>query len=404
MTQQPIKSMMDLSAFDAEARRDPHGKLKSLRESCPVFRDEMLKAWMLTRYKDVRATVNDRTMLRHPENVEAGSISRRMIDDRDDDAGATSILFLDEPDHSRVRLPLVKAFYARINAMKAELEAIVDRVIDDAPEHGTFDLMAEIGVPIPILVIARILGVEAERVGDFREWSEAVILSLNPVRTPEETERMEWGSEQLNTYFSEAMEDRRAKPKDDLISDMVAVQAEGADINDEELRVNLQALLVGGNLTTTDLIGNGVWLFLNHPDELEKLKADPDLAAATVEEVLRYESPVAVTSRVVSEDREIAGCPMQHRQAVWTSLQAANRDADVFDDPDAFNITREKVPHIAFGGGAHICIGAPLARIEAKRAFARLFARYPNMQLTEQELTWRALPFFRGLESLFVTV
>lgn len=405
MSEQKVQSILEVSAFDPEARIDPHPKLRSLRETCPVFRDDMVKAWMLTRYEDVRSTVNDRTMLRHPEHAEEGSIARRLIDDRDeDDDGISSILFLDEPDHSRVRLPLVKAFYARINAMKDELEAIVDEVIDGAPDTDPFDLIDRIAIPIPILVIARILGVEANRVGEFREWSEGVILSLNPVRTPEETRTMEWGSEQLNAYFTEAMASRRKTPRDDLISDMVAVQAGGADISDEELRVNLQALLVGGNLTTTDLIGNGVWLLLNHPEELAKLKADPDLASATVEEILRYESPVAVTSRVVSEDRELAGCPMKHHHSVWTSLHAANRDGAVFDEPDRFNITREKVPHVAFGGGAHICIGAPLARLEAKRVFARLFVRYPNMRLAEQNLTWRALPFFRGLETLLVEV
>ncbi len=197
---------------------------------------------------------------------------------------------------------------------------------------------------------------------------------------------------------------RRTKPQDDLISDMVTLQAHGVPIDDEELRTNLQSLLVGGNLTTTDLIGNGVWLLLTHPDELAKLKAESSLASAMVEEVLRYESPVAMTSRVMSEDRDLAGCPMQHSQSVFTSLHAANRDAAVFEQPDQFNITREKVSHVAFGGGPHTCIGAPLARIEARRAFSLLFEKYPNMRLAEQDLTWRALPFFRGLETLIVEV
>ncbi|MEL6956367.1 MAG: cytochrome P450, partial [Pseudomonadota bacterium] len=172
----------------------------------------------------------------------------------------------------------------------------------------------------------------------------------------------------------------------------------------EELCINLQALLVGGNLTTTDLIGNGVWLFLTHPEQLAALRADPGLAAQAVEEVLRYEAPVSATSRIVSEDREVAGCPMKKSQPVWMSLASANRDPRAFERPDAFDITVKRPSHIAFGGGPHICIGAPLARIEARRVFEKLFALYPDMSLPDQDLTWRALPFFRGLETLEVEV
>jgi cytochrome P450 len=262
--------------------------------------------------------------------------------------------------------------------------------------------MHTIAIPVPILVIARILGVDEHRVEEFRAWSEASILGLNPVRTPEETERMEWGSGKLQAYFTELMTARRAAPKDDLISDMVGLQAAGAPIADEEVRVNLSALLIGGNLTTTDLIGNGVWLLLRHPEELAKLKADPSLAASAVEEILRYESPVAITSRVASSEREVGGCPVHPRHALMVSLHAANRDPEIFETPDRFDITRKHAPHVAFGGGSHICIGAPLARIEAKKALVKLFQRYPDLKLPEQEIVWRALPFFRGIETLMV--
>ena len=400
----PVNSLMELSALDPEARICPHGKLKQLREATPAMRDEGAKVWMLTRYDDVRATVNDRSMWRHPALAEDGSIARLVVDESEREDGVSSILFLDEPDHSRVRLPLAKAFYARVNAMKTDIDAIVDDVIDAAPLSGTFDLMEEIAVPLPIAVIGRILGVASDRLSEFRKWSEGVILSLNPLRTEAESERLAWAVEKIDAYFTELMAQRRQDPRDDLISDMVKLQADGLPLSDDELRINLQALLVGGNLTTTDLIGNGVWLLLTHPAELAKLKADPGLAGSTVEEVLRYESPVAITSRVVPDERQIAGCPMHARQSVWMSLQSANRDEAVFEDPDAFDISREHVSHVAFGGGSHICIGAPLARIEARRVFARLFEKYLNVQLPDQELTWRTLPFFRGLETLTVEV
>jgi len=286
--------------------------------------------------------------------------------------------------------------------MEAEIEALIDGAIENAPAEGQFDLMAEIAVPIPILVIAHILGVDESRLPEFREWSEGVILSLNPVRTPEETAHMLVCSEKLNNYFTELMEDRRADPRDDLISDMVRAQAEGGDFDDEELRINLQALLVGGNLTTTDLIGNGAWLFLTHPEQMEALKADPGLAAQAVEEVLRFEAPVQSTSRIVPEDREVAGCPMKKSQVVFMSLAAANRDPKQFENPEAFDITLKRKSHTSFGGGAHICIGAPLARIEARRVYVKLFEKYPDLKLVEQDITWRALPFFRGMEKLEV--
>jgi hypothetical protein len=223
------------------------------------------------------------------------------------------------------------------------------------------------------------------------------------MRTEEETARLMIGAEALDAYFTELMTARRAEPRDDLISDMVQLLASGeADMSDDELLLNLQALLVGGNLTTTDLIGNGVWLFLNHPDQLAALKANPALGAQAVEEVLRFEAPVSATSRILAEDQQVAGCPMKARQAVFCSLASANRDEATFDAPDAFDITLKRPSHVAFGGGPHICIGAPLARIEARRVYQKLFERYPDMRLAEQQLVWRALPFFRGLETLVV--
>ncbi len=397
-------SIIALSAYNPQARVDPHPMLAQLRERCPVLRDDSARTWMLTRYDDIREAVNDRSYLRHPSKAEAGSFSARFAEERTAEGrDRTSILFLDDPDHARIRRPLAQAFYARIQKMKGEIEAIVDGIIDQAPRAGRYDLMAEIAVPLPVLVIARILGVDEARLSEFRQWSEDVILGLNPVRTAEETERLHRGSQALDACFLDLMAARRARPADDLVTDMTRLQAEGvADISDDEICVNLQALLVGGNLTTTDLIGNGVWLLLSHPDQLAALRADPGLAAQAVEEVLRYEAPVSATSRIVGHDREVAGCPMRAGQPVLMSLASANRDKRAFDHAERFDITVKRPSHVAFGGGPHICIGAPLARIEARRVFERLFAREPDMRLPPQDLAWRTLPFFRGLERLEV--
>ncbi|HSG89634.1 MAG TPA: cytochrome P450 [Pseudomonadales bacterium] len=396
-------SIFQLTAFDPEARVDPHPRMRALREHGRAMRDEAARVWILSHYDDIRTSVNDTSFWRGPDRAEEGSIPRRQADAGDSGQGV-SILQMDDPDHARNRRPLMQAFYARIKKMAPEIEALIDEVIEAAPASGRFDLMEHIAVPIPIRVIAHILGVDETRLGEFREWSEGLIHFLNPLRTPEQTAWMTECGEKLDAYFGDLMDARRAAPCEDLISDMVQAQAAGGDFSDEELRINLRALLVAGNLTTTDLIGNGVWLFLTHPDQLEAFRANPKLDVPAVEEVLRYEAPVQVTSRIVSEDREVAGCPMSRSQPIFMSLAAANRDPDSFDDPETFDITVKRRSHVSFGGGAHICIGAPLARIEARRVYRKLFERYPQMQLPAQDIVWRALPFFRGIEKLEIEV
>jgi cytochrome P450 len=185
---------------------------------------------------------------------------------------------------------------------------------------------------------------------------------------------------------------------------MVALQVEGAAINDRELAINLIALLVGGNLTTTDLIGNGARLLMLHPGERDKLLADPGLAPALVEEVLRFEGPIDITQRIMAEDVEVGTCPVRATQAVTTVLRAANRDPAVFEDANRFAIDAKRPPHLSFGGGSHICIGAPLARLEGQLALLKLFQRFPTLRIAdpEAEPKWRTLPFFRGLEEFIV--
>src|SRR5580698_8722976 len=401
-------NIAQLTPYNPQYREDPYSLLAEVRGRCPIFHDEMMGSYVLTRYNDIRPLVSDRTLLRDPLNGEPEAIAKRFGEEALAEALAgvrsenSSILTLGGPDHARVRRPLAQALYARVAKFKPEVERIVGETMDRIDAAQPFDLMSTFCVPIPIDVIASILGVDGSRLVQFRAWSEGIIQTFNMFRSPEQTRVMEESSEALNDYFTRLIEEKHANPGDDLISDMVRLQAGGLAVNDIELRINLSALLIGGNLTTTDLIGNAVRLLLLNPAELAKLKADPGIINSVVEEALRYEPPVDITGRVASHDMEVAGCPVKPKQSLTFFLRAANRDPEVFDDPDRFDVSRQHKPHVSFGGGAHICIGAPLARLEAQVALVRLFERFPNLRLArpDEAPTWRTLPFFRGLERL----
>jgi hypothetical protein len=390
---------------------DPHKLLDRLRSACPVHRDDQAGTFILTRHADVRSMLGDTTMWRSPERAEeAALIQRALVEQRiegirmSEEEARSGILLMDEPDHMRIRGPFAKALYKRVAKCKPLVQAVVDQYLASLKGKATFDAMEGFALRVPIDVIARILGVDENRLTEFREWSEGAILGLNPFRTDEETQRFVVCQNALSAYMGELMRERRAAPKDDLVSDMMTLQAEGAALGDGEISNNLQGLLVGGNLTTTDLIGNAIWLFLTHPEELAKLKADPSLINNAVEEVLRYESPVDITGRIAPRDMEIGGCPVKQSQSLFASLRGANRDPAAFPDPHRFDIARKDAPHVAFGGGTHLCIGAPLARLEAQVAIASFFDAFPNARLADPAAKpqWRTMPFFRGLQALTV--
>lgn len=405
---QPLPTGLQLTELDSTFRADPHAVLGRLRAEAPVMRDNLFGAFFLTRYDDIRGVLTDRTMLRDGTKAEPEATFthrlRQPLPGMPDEGPTSVILFLDDPDHARVRGPLMKALYARVSKARGQVETIVDDVLDKLDGRDTFDVIAEIAEPIPILVIAKLLGVDEERVDEFRHWSQGLILNFHPMRTEAQTKYMVDSIIALRAFFDGEIAARRISPRDDLISDIIAAQERGTELSDRDIRDNCIAFLVGGNLTTTDLIGNGVLTLLQHPDELAKLKANPALIGKAVEEILRYAPPVGQTARILDRDMTVGGCPMKKSQVIVTSLPAANRDPEAYDDPHRFDITREPVPHMSFGGGAHICIGAPLARLEAQVALAKIFERYPQLKLAEETPAWKTTPFFHGVERLRVAV
>jgi hypothetical protein len=400
-------SVLALTPLNPAFREDPYPILESLRSQRPVMRDEDAGVFFISRHEDVRRILTDLSLWRSPEMAETAAVlTRRGLDEQSEGERNPTILLMDDPDHARIRNPLAQALYKRAARFKPQVQRIVDETLDALEGQASFDLMSTFAVMIPIDVIAEILGVDHGRLAEFREWSEGVVQGLNPMRTPEETERMMRAGPALHAYMAGMLAQRRAQPGDDLVTDMVQAQAAGAELSDGDLISNLNILLVAGNLTTTDLIGNAVRLLLTHPEELAKLRADPSLIGAVVEEVLRFEPPVDITGRIASREMEVGGCPIHPHQSMLMSLRGANRDPEVFEAPETFNITRKKAPHVAFGGGAHICIGAPLARLEAQVALAKLFERFPTLRLADPDAApeWRSLPFFRGLERLQLAV
>lgn len=402
-----LPGFLDLLAPRPDYSADPEARLESLRSRCPVYLDPVSRHLLVSTHEEAKRLLHDPAVLRHPANADPESIYARFIDRRPIDPNLppgerTSILLLDQPDHRRIRVPLQRAFHARVFKARALVEEVVEAHLAALLGMPRFDVVAALTIPIPIHAIAAILGVASDRLDAFRTWSEDLILTLNPFRSDEEDARALAATDALHGHFREMLEQRRLQPADDLVSDFVALQAEGAPLSDRELLINLTALLVGGNLTTTDLMASGVKLFLENPGERDRLIADPSLAASAVEEVLRLEAPVDFTPRVAPCPMTVGGQPVAAKTPMFALLRAANRDPMVFPDPDRFDISRQDAAHLAFGGGAHICIGAALARLEARIFFPRFFASFPGATLAPQDYRYRPLPGFRGLEELWV--
>ncbi len=408
----PAHGLSELRPANPAFYTDAPAMLRRLRESGAAVRDEDAKVWLVTGYEAAHAVLNDRSLWRGQEKGEQSPGRDKFVRDNFTPHPETgepvsySLTQLDDPDHARVRGLLAKPLYTRTARARHAVDAVIDEVLDALAGQETFDLVADFAVPIPIKIIAAILGVDVDQWAQFREWSEGMANFIYPSKTPAQQKALNDATMALLRFFHEQLQDRRRTPREDLISDYARFAPEGIEVSDTELLSNLITLLTAGNLTTSDLIANGVYLLLTHPEELAKLRADPALVNRAVEEVLRYAPPLDITVRIASHDFEVAGCPVRRTQNLTMMLRAANRDPAKFDDPERFDITRGANPHLSFGGGAHMCLGAGLARLEAQVAFAKLFARFPDLRLAEpgQVPPRRMLPFINGFERYLVRV
>jgi cytochrome P450 len=397
-----------LSELNPDLRRDPHALLDPQRAHAPVDRDEVIPALYVTSYAIAKDLLTDSRISRNfayasPANPVINAVRELNAAVEDEFGRHDSILVLDDPDHARVRGIVAKAFLARAAHARTMIEQVVGRALARLDGRARFDVIEDFACRVPIHVLGTILGCEEADLRDLRRWTEAGQRAFDPTVSEQASACAVEGRRGILSYFRERMAVRRAAPGDDLVSDLLQAQADGAPISDGEILHNMFALLVAGHLTTADLIGNAVMLLLTHPEERAKIEASPALIASAVDEALRYEPPIAMTARFPNRDGRLGGCPYASGDALTVSVLAANRDPAAFENPHRFDVTRRPNPHLAFGAGSHMCVGAPLARIEGQVAIAGLFSQFPNLRRADEgPPEWRAVAGVRGLSRLDV--
>ena len=377
--------------------QDPYPEYAVLRERSPVHRSRLMNAWVFSRYADVDTVLRDHR--RFSNDPRKRTLSRRQQATLPD-PGDYTMLFLDPPDHTRLRALVNKAFTRRaVNALEPLIRRLMDTLLDDVAPSG-FDLMEAVAVPLPVIMIAEMLGVPPEDRARFRVWSNQRARLLEPTISPRERAAGIEAGEALDEYFTPIIQARRVEPESDIVSALAQAEEEGEVLTEREVLNMLRLLLVAGNETTTNLIGNGMLALLRNPEELERLREDPGLIPGAVEELLRFDSPVQTDFRGALEDCEVNGAPVRRGENVVLLIGSANRDPAVFEEPDRLDVGRSGSSHISFGRGIHHCIGAPLARLEGRIVLEALLERFSSMRLLDERPAYRGGVVLRGLESL----
>jgi cytochrome P450 len=359
--------------------------------------------FLYTRHADVKTLLHDKDFFTDPRKANPGTFAREILAASFGFDEKLSMLFMDEPDHRRLRSLVSAPFKPRaVEHWRLHIREIVERALDGISENE-FDLIGRFAGPVPTVVIAEMLGIDPECHGQFKLWSDLVVqVGFNPFPTEQQKAEAESAEGLLNALFLEEIQQRSQNLGNDLLSDMVRAESEGETLSLEEIVAQCRLLLVAGNVTTTDLIGNGIKALLDNPDQLQKLRSAPSLIANAVEEVLRFDSPVLNTGRIPDREISVGGCPIGRGSSLAPMLAAANHDPAVYPNPDVFDIEREDTHHQSFGGGRHLCLGAHLARVEAQEAILGLLARYPNLGHSERGFEYHAIPTFRGFSQFWV--
>ncbi|HLK33366.1 MAG TPA: cytochrome P450 [Terriglobales bacterium] len=390
--------------LDPEILANPYPLYHRLRSEDPVHWDPFLHAWVVTRYADVVRVLTefsaDRTF--RPEQLSTmglqhlNPVAAVMV---------KQMLFMDPPAHTRLRSLASSAFTpSRVEALQHRVEEIADRLLAKVSQAGSMDVIADFAAPLPAVVTAEMLGVPVSDHRQLKTWSATFAEMLgnfqhNPDRVPLVLQTLD----EMLEYFRAKVRELRVHPREGLIHSLLTAEVNGERLTEDEVIANTIVTMVGGQETTTNLIGNGILTLLRNREQMDRLRNDLCLIPSAVEELLRYESPSQHTARICPYDTQLGGRALHKRQAVIAVMGAANRDPERFPDPDRLDLARRDNRHVAFGWGAHFCFGAPLARLEAKVAFRALFTRFENLAVQTRTLTWRENLGLRGLKALPVS-
>lgn len=391
-----------INPFSPAFKSEAYSIYEELRKEKPVFQVKMPNGdtgWIISRYEDAVSLLKDQRITKSPHSLMTSkqfkslSPEIKMINNH--------LLSSDPPDHTRLRKLIQKAFTSKmINSLQPRIQKITEQLIDKMITKSKVDIIKEFAFPLPITVISEMLGVPVKDQDQFHEWSSAVLYAFN---RPDRFLEIHSKLIDFLTYLKDLVEQRRYEPKDDLISELIKAEEEGDKLSEEEIFSMIYVLMIGGHETTVNLIGNGIFCLLQHPEQLHMLKNDSSLINSTIEECLRFMSPVEfATNRWAKEDIHLHGETIKTNEAILISIGSANRDSEKFNYPENFDITRKKNEHIAFGQGIHFCIGFALARLEGQIALKTIFNRLPDLQLAVEpsQLEWQESFIVRGFKEL----
>lgn len=404
---------MSYDPFNPANRENPYAVYKRMRDEAPVFKDEEWGEIFVSRHADIVPILRDAERFSSDNsNVSPELIAKRTGDAMSDNVqlggflGGKVMLFSDPPDHNRLRRLAQHAFTPKaVDSWRPRVRALVDELLGDIGPGDEFDVMETLARPLPVFVIAEILGVPVEDRDRLADWSVHLARMIDPDTNLGDTDftKAIQSAMEFVQYFNALIEERRGTPRDDVVSVLVAAEEEGDRLSHDELLANLILLLIAGHETTSNLLGNGTLALCNFPQARDEFAADADaLARTAVDEFLRYDSPVQFTVRTAMIDTEIAGVPLAKGHQALLMLAGANRDPEAFDKPEELNLSRTPNNHLAFSNGIHFCLGAMLAKMEGQEAFPALIKRLPKLERTG-DLVYRPNMTLRGLAELQVT-
>ena len=403
LLEERLRSGVVWNPFAAGFVADPYPAYRRLRERDPVHRSRVAPFWIVSRYADVDAVLRDHSRFR--SDTAASSDAARSPVERVYEQLEPTMLDLDPPDHTRLRGLVSRAFTTRrVARMEEHIRETAHGLLDEVEGDDRFDLMSNLAALLPTVVIAEMIGVPTEDREQFKQWSGEFARVLEPRPTLAEAHAIVATGRRFDEYFAEIVEQRRADPRDDLLTQLIEAEEDGERLTTREMLTTLRLQLVAGKETTTNLIGNGLLALLRHPEQMELLRREPERITNAIEELLRYDSPVQVDGRRSVEPVQMGEQLLAAGSDLVLVIGGANRDPAEFDRAEELDVTREDPGSISFGRGIHYCLGAPLARLEGKIAFEVLFERFDEIELSGAEPTFRPSIVLRGLNELPIRV